>query len=273
MPPKKDLTSNTKSKKKTTSSNEVINFYTKMPSSLQPKYHNPSFHNHLIGLPFRILVCGNSGSMKSNLVCDLINRMSGTFGNIKIITKAQEPLYDFLKMKIPSSHLQVYEGIEHTPLLNEFEEDEEMKDCQHLVIFDDLVLEPKKIQDALITPYFIRGRKVAKGINTIYITQSYYMTPPTIRKNLTHIFLKKLSNNRDLSSILGEYNLGCDRNDLYNLYEEATNDQQSFLMCDMVAPPNKRFRKNYLDIVDLKQYESRMPKFSLEDGYDSDKSK
>jgi len=39
----------------------------------------------------------------------------------------------------------------------------------------------------------------------------------------------------------------------------------------MVAPPNKRFRKNYLDIVELKEDESGMPTFS--DGYDSDKSK
>lgn len=260
MPPKK----NTKKP-----SNEVINFYTKMPASLKPKYNNPSFANHRLSIPSRILCVGGSGSMKTNLVCDLIHRMANTFGNIKIITKAQEPLYDFLKMKIPPSHLQVYEGIEHTPLLNEFEEDEELKDCQHLVIFDDLVLEPKKIQDALITPYFIRGRKVAKGITTIYITQSYYMTPPTIRKNLTHIFLKKLSNNRDLNSILSEYNLGCDKKQLFKLYKDATADQESFLMCDLVAPAEERFRKNYLDIVRLEEGVDGMPTF----GYDSEEER
>ena len=260
MPPKKN------EKKTKPPSNKVVNFYTKMPSSLKPKYDNPSFQNHLIGLPFRILVVGGSGSMKTNLVCDMIHRMAGTFGNIKIITKAQEPLYDFLKMKIPPSHLQIYEGIEHTPLLEEFEEDEEMRECQHLCIFDDLVLEPKKIQDALITPYFIRGRKICKGINTVYITQSYYATPSTIRKNLTHIFLKKLSNNRDLNSILSEYNLGINRNDLYKLYKDATADQESFLLVDLVAPVEKRFRKNYLEVVQLKEDHNGMPTF----GYDSD---
>ena len=241
MPPKK---------KDKPPSNEVVNFYTKLPASLKPKYHNPNIAHHQIGLPFRILVVGGSGSMKTNLICDMISRMGDTFGNIKIISKAQEPLYDFLKMKIPPSHLQVTEGIRSVPDLKDYEEDE-AKELQHLVIFDDLVLEDRKVQDQKISPYFIRGRKLAKGINCVYITQSYYMTPPTIRKNLTHIFLKKLSNNRDLNSILGEYNLGCEKEDLMKLYKEATKDNESFLMCDMVAKPKERFRKNYLDIVRL----------------------
>jgi hypothetical protein len=245
MPPKKQ-----DNKKKP--SNEVVNFYEIIPKSLRPKYHNPNISHHQIGLPFRILVVGGSGSMKTNLICDMIARMNDTFGNIKIITKAQEPLYDFLKMKIPPSHLQVTEGITTTPDLSTYEDDE-MKDLQHLTIFDDLVLEDKKLQDRLICPYFIRGRKVAKGVNCVYITQSYYLTPPTIRKNLTHIFLKKLSNNRDLNSILQEYNLGCDRDQLMKMYKEATSDNESFLMVDLNAPAKNRFRKNYLDIVRLEE--------------------
>ena len=246
MPPKKQ--DNKKDAKKP--SNEVTNFYQILPKSLRPKYHNPNFDHHHIGLPFRILVVGGSGSMKTNLVCDMISRMNDTFGNIKIITKAQEPLYDFLKMKIPPSHLQVTEGIGTTPDLSEFEDDE-YKNCQHLVIFDDLVLEDRKLQDRLICPYFIRGRKVAKGVNCVYITQSYYLTPPTLRKNLTHIFLKKLSNNRDLNSILQEYNLGCDRDQLMQMYKDATSDNESFLMVDLGAKAKERFRKNYLEIVRL----------------------
>jgi hypothetical protein len=242
MPPKK--------KEANKPSNEVVNFYTKIPENLKPKYHNPNVAHHQIGLPFRILVVGGSGSMKTNLICDMISRMNDTFGNIKIISKAQEPLYDFLKSKIPASHLQVTEGIRTVPELNDFNE-EDSKDLQHLVIFDDLVLEDRKVQDAKISPYFIRGRKMAKGVNCVYITQSYYLTPPTIRKNLTHIFLKKLSNNRDLNSILSEYNLGCDKEDLMKLYKDATKDNESFLMIDLGAKSKERFRRNYLDVVRL----------------------
>lgn len=235
--------------------NQVSNFYKILPKSLQPKYNNPMFQYHHINLPFRILVVGGSGSMKTNLICDMICRMNDTFGNIKIITKAQEPLYDFLKMKIPPSHLQVTEGISTTPDLSDFEEDE-MKSLQHLVVFDDLVLEDKRLQERLIAPYFIRGRKVAKGINTVYISQSYYGVPSVIRKNLTHIFMKKLSNNRDLNSILQEYNLGCDRDELMKMYKDATADNESFLMIDLAAKPKERFRKNYLEIVKLEDTNS-----------------
>lgn len=231
--------------------NKVLNFYNIIPKDLIPKSNNPNFNNHLIKLPARILIVGGSGSMKTNLICDMIRRMNNTFGNIKIISKMEEPLYNYLKMKIPSSHLQVSEGIESVPNLDNFDEDEEMKDLQHLVIFDDLVLEDQKLQKKFISPYFIRGRKIAKGITSVYITQSYYETPSTIRKNLTHIFLKKLSNNRDLANVLREYNLGLSKDELFNLYNTATADEESFLMIDLSAPANKKFRKNYLDIVDL----------------------
>jgi len=231
--------------------NKVLNFYDIIPKDLLPKSNNPNFQHHMIKLPARILVVGGSGSMKTNLICDMIRRMNNTFGNIKIISKMEEPLYNFLKMKIPASHLQVSEGIESVPNVDYFDEDEEMKDLQHLVIFDDLVLEDPKLQKKLICPYFVRGRKCAKGISSVYITQSYYETPATIRKNLTHIFLKKLSNNRDLANILREYNLGLSKEELFDLYNTATADEESFLMVDVSAPQNKKFRKNYLDIVNL----------------------
>lgn len=229
--------------------NEILNFYKVMPKKLRPKYSNPNYECHKIDLPFRILIVGASGSCKTTVACDLIRRMNNTFGNIKIITKAQEPLYDFLKSKIPASHLQVTEGITTTPDLEMFEEDDEMKELQHLVIFDDMVVEDIKLQNKLITPYFIRGRKIAKGINTIYITQSYYQTPSTIRKNLTHIFIKKLANNRDLMRILQEYNLGLEKETLMNMYNFCCRSNEDFLMIDLSAPAERKFRRNYLEIL------------------------
>lgn len=239
---------------KSQNDNEILNFYKVMPKKFRPTYHNPNYENHNIDLPFRILIVGASGSCKTVVACDLMRRMNDTFGNIKIITKAQEPLYDFLKSKIPASHLQVSEGITSTPDLDSFQEDDEMKELQHLIIFDDLVLEDPKLQNRLITPYFIRGRKIAKGVNTIYITQSYYQTPSTIRKNLTHIIIKKLANNRDLMRILQEYNLGLDKETLMKMYQYCCRDNEDFLMIDLGAPASKKFRRNYLEILDSQMF-------------------
>lgn len=242
---------NNRGRKKTNNEdNEILNFYKVMPSKLKPKYFNPNYENHKIDIPFRILIVGASGSCKTTVACDLMRRMNNTFGNIKIITKAQEPLYDFLKTKIPASHLQVTEGISSVPDLAYFEEDDEMKELQHLVVFDDMVAEDVKLQNRLITPYFIRGRKVAKGINTIYITQSYYGVPSTIRKNLTHIFIKKLANNRDLMRILQEYNLGLEKETLMNMYNFCCRANEDFLMIDLCAPAEMKFRRNYLEVLD-----------------------
>lgn len=236
-------------KKQSNEVNEVMNIYKVMPNKFKPKYNNPNYENHHIDIPFRILIVGASGSMKTTVAVDLMRRMNNTFGNIKIITKAQEPIYDYLKSLIPPSHLQITEGITTTPDLRDFEEDDEMKELQHLVIFDDLVLEDHKLQNRLITPYFIRGRKIAKGINTIYITQSYYQTPSTIRKNLTHIIIKKLANNRDLMRILSEYNLGLDKDTLLRMYNYCCRENQDFLMVDLGAPAESKFRRNYLEIL------------------------
>lgn len=235
--------------KKSKNDNDILNIYKVIPKKFLTTYDNPCFDNHHIDLPFRILIVGASGSMKTTVATDLIRRMNNTFGNIKVITKAQEPIYDYLKSKIPASHFQVTEGITTVPDLRDFDEDDEMKQLQHLVIFDDLVLEDPKIQQRLIAPYFIRGRKIAKGINCIYITQSYYQTPSTIRKNLTHIFIKKLANNRDLMRILSEYNLGLDREVLLNIYNYCCRENEDFLMIDLGAKSENKFRKNYLEVI------------------------
>ena len=240
--------------RKKNNDNEIVNFYKIMPAKLKPKYFSPNHENHKIDLPFRIIIVGASGSCKTTVACDLMRRMNNTFGNIKIITKAQEPLYDFLKSKIPASHLQVTEGITSVPDLNTFEEDDELKQLQHLVIFDDLVCEDKKLQDRLIAPYFIRGRKIAKGINCIYITQSYYGVPSLIRKNLTHIIIKKLANNRDLMRILQEYNLGLENDVLMNLYQYCCRSNEDFLMIDLSAPAESKFRRNYLEVLDINNF-------------------
>jgi hypothetical protein len=235
-------------------SNEIMNFYKVMPAKMKPKYNNPNYANHKIELPFRIIIVGASGSCKTVVACDLMRRMNNTFGNIKIITKAQEPLYDFLKSKIPTSHLQVSEGITTVPDLDMFEEDEELKTLQHLVVFDDLVLEDAKLQKKLISPFFIRGRKIAKGINCIYITQSYYEVPSSIRKNLTHVIIKKLANNRDLMRILQEYNLGLDKSTLMSMYDHCCKNNEDFLMIDLAAPSEKKFRRNYLEILNIEDF-------------------
>lgn len=220
--------------------NSLINFYNKIPDSIKSKYYNPNYKNHGIEIPFRMLVCGNSGSMKTNFVLNLIQRFHDTFHKILLITKQpDEPLYQFLQNTINSDQLDVYSDLEDLPSLEELNEE---KDIQYLVIFDDLVLEKKQSK---VEEYFIRARKISGGISCVYLTQSYYKTPKVIRINSNYIILKKISSTRDISLILSEFNLGnISKCRLLEIYEDAIKDkQEDFLLIDI----NKSaFRKNFL---------------------------
>jgi energy-coupling factor transporter ATP-binding protein EcfA2 len=224
--------------------NEVKPWYSLIPENLKTKYHNPCYDQHKLQVPFRMLICGNSGSGKTTLVLEILHRMDDTFGNVIICTKnAEEPLYKFLRSKIKGEQLQVHEGVENIPNLDEFD-----SELQHLVIFDDLVLE--KHQER-IEQYFIRARKIAKGVSCIYLSQNYFATPKTIRVNCSYIILKKLSSTRDLRMIMNDFSLGVDKDTLVDLYKFATQDRSDFLLIDIDTVPEHRFRKNFLSIIDL----------------------
>lgn len=139
--------------------------------------------------------------------------MNNTFTRVILCCRsADEPLYDFLKSKIP---IEIHEG--SVPPMDSDGE-------QVLIIFDDLVLLKDQSE---ITEYFIRGRK--KGYSCVYLTQSYYKTPKQIRINCNYIFLKKLSGRKDLSAILSEYALDTDFPQLLDAYKQATNNPLGFL--------------------------------------------
>ncbi|ETM53318.1 hypothetical protein L914_03194, partial [Phytophthora nicotianae] len=73
------------------------------------------------------------------------------FTKIVICTKTNETVYDHLKDTIDNVQV-IEEGV--VSAMSEYD-----SETSKLIIFDDLVLEPKKTQ-AQIGQYFIRGRKL-----------------------------------------------------------------------------------------------------------------
>ena len=57
------------------------------------------------------------------------------------------------------------------------------------------MLSNKKL-NPIVTQLFIRGRK--QNIYLVFITQSYFAVPKTTRLNLTHYFVMKIRNKREL---------------------------------------------------------------------------
>lgn len=221
---------------------ELKQWYKILPKSFKPQYENPSYETCHIAHVFRACIIGGSGSGKTTLVMEIIHRMKNTFALIVLCVKnADEPLYNFLKSKLKPEDLHIYENGEIPPL-------DKYKDFegQILMIFDDLVNE--KNQRPIIE-WFIRGRKIAKGVSMIYLSQSYFAIEKTIRIQCNYIMLKKLSSTKDLTAILKDFSLGLTKEELLTLYEYATREKTDFLMVRIDNKPEERFCKNFLEII------------------------
>ena len=229
-------------------SDNILNWYKKLPKSMIPTYHNPSYNDHKLTLPFRCCIVGGSGSGKTQLILEILHRCKNTFQLIILCVKtADEPLYNFLRSKVKPEMLHIYEdGV--VPPLGEYKK---LQDTQILFIADDLVNDPKAQQP--LQEWWLRGRKLSGGVSMCYLTQSYFKTPKFIRVNCNYIMLKKLSSMRDLNLILSDYNLGLDKKQLLNMYKYAVENNGTFFI-DADAKPEDRFRRNFLEILDVNDF-------------------
>ena len=232
-----------KASSKASSKAELVDWYKEIPKKYLIKQHNPNFYIHGLKIPFRMLIIGNSGAGKTQTLLNIIHNMDNTFNNIFIITKNKdEPLYNFLEEKLGNKGLKISEGINHAPNLDEDID----KDDQTLIVMDDLVLEKDQ---HLLEEYFIRARKL--NCSLIYISQSYYRVPRIIRQNLNYLIIKQVSSLKDLYRIMGEYTLGVEKPELKKLYENSTQQKQDFLLVDLDAPLQDRFRRNFNEIYNI----------------------
>jgi len=246
------------SKKKTesskfTKSNELFNFYEhKEVKKMTDKYENPNFAVHHIPHPARVGCIGGSGTGKTSVVLNMITKMQGTFGHIYIVSKATEVLYEFLQKQLNvkgKKLVSFFTRLSDLPPITNFPN----KEQQALIIFDDLCNE--KHQET-ICEWFIRGRKVNRGVSLCYISQSYFKIPRLVRLQLSELFILRLSSSRDLDAIFRETSLGdnIDKNALLKVYKTATHKKFNFLRISIDSPdPNKKFAQNFNGWFKLEQ--------------------
>lgn len=221
-----------------------VNFYDVIGKSDQPDEKNPNYHIHGIKVPFRMLIVGASGSMKTNTALDIFLKFSPTFVHLTIVTRnSNEPLYMLIRQKIPPSQLKIIEieedDLSDLPTMGKLKSDEP----HTLVIFDDLVLVKNQ---KMITEYFIRARKF--NISCMYLTQSYFQCIKTIRGNCNIIVLKKIASLSDLRMILRDYSLALTLDELQEIYLKCTRDKLDWLSIMTENPPEKQFYHSYTAI-------------------------
>ena len=75
---------------------------------------------------------------------------------------------------------------------------------------------------------FLRRRKL--NISLVFISQSYFRVPETIRLNATHYFIMKIPNKRELQQIAPNHSSDIDFKNFMKLYKEYTKEPYSFLI-------------------------------------------
>ena len=182
---------------------------------------------------FRMLICGNSGSGKTNLLYHMLMKPLVYYDQIHLYGKnlEQQKYQDMI-----STFGDISQSVGYNVLVcsnDDIVPVENLMDdtAQKIVIFDDYVCD--KNQKPLID-YFIRGRH--KNCSIIYLSQSFYGTPKDIRLNCSHFCVYEFPSSNERNLISRE--LGVDKDQYIN----ATNKPYSFLYVDK---PKKLIRRNF----------------------------
>ena len=102
----------------------------------------------------------------------------------------------------------VYENLENYNLT---------KKRRMLIVFDDMIadMESNKKLSPIVNELFLRGTKL--DISLVFISQSYFKNPKTIRLNETHYFIVKIRNKRELQQIASSHSSDNDFKDFIRL--------------------------------------------------------
>ena len=182
---------------------------------------------------FRMLICGNSGSGKTNLLYHMMIEPLLYFDEIHLYAKnLDQEKYQNLMNKMNEMIRTV--GYDIMNVSNDKIipiNDIDYEDNQKLVIFDDYVCEKNQRQ---IVDYFIPGRH--KNCSVIYLSQSFYKTPRDVRLNCSHYCIYEFPSSRERNMISSE--LGVDK----EKFKKATKEPYSILYVDK---PKKKIKKHF----------------------------
>ena len=193
--------------------------------------------------PFRLLLCGSSGSGKTNVCLNMVHKYLH-YDKIYIYAKNGEQA-EYLRLREMLDSIAEIQGEPNYFFGSSLADVKGLESLdetlQNLVIFDDFVTEK---DSSSIIDYFIRGRH--KGCSILYLSQSYSLTPIDIRRNCSHFCFWKLSRGRDMTLIYSDLGRAMDKQEFTRRFHEATNDRFGFFMVDThTDKENLKYRKGF----------------------------
>ena len=102
-----------------------------------------------------------------------------------------------------------------------------------LIVFDDMIadMEANKKLIPIVTELFITG-----SILLVFISQSFFKLPKDIRLNVTHYFIMKIPNKKELQQIASNRSSDIEFKYFLKLYKDYAKDPLSFSVNDTTLP-------------------------------------
>ena len=195
--------------------------------------HNPNWpyiSDHL----YRILIIGGLGSGTTNVLLNLIkNQRPDLFDKICLYVK--DPFESKYQLLINGREKVGIESLKNTKSFIDYAQKidyvyknlgsyNQTKKRRVLIVFDDMItdIESNKKLSPIDTELFLRRRIL--NILLVFISQSYFKVPKTIRLYATHHFIMKIPNKRELQEIAYNYSSDIDFKDFMKLYKDYPKD-------------------------------------------------
>ena len=186
---------------------------------------------------YRILIITSSGSVKTNILLNLIEKqpdIDKIYWYAKYLYEAKYQYLINIREKVglkrfndPKAFTGYSNGMHDVyKNINYYNPDKENK---ILIVFDDMIadmIQNKKL-NSIVTELFIRGRKL--NISLAFITQSYFTDPKDVRLNTTHFFIGKFPNKREFREIATNHSSDISTKDFTNIYKKCTAEPYSFI--------------------------------------------
>lgn len=214
-----------------------------------------------IPLDSMVGVIGGTGAGKSQALVNFLDRSSGCFSHVYILTKAEEDLYSILAHHIGEENLSVFYDYKQMPRATDFDQQlaapgkKKVKKLHSVVVLDDCCCDKSQDFKQFVNHYFQFGRK--RYLTVIYLSQSFFDMDIFVRKQLHYLLIcGKLSNDDDIKRILRQYaSIQLDVDTLKQMYLFAVSKrfpkEMCFfkICCSANGDPAKQLSRNFTDYI------------------------
>ena len=203
--------------------------------------------------PFRMLIIGPSGSVKTNVLLHLIKNLH-PIDKIYLYTKdIHEPKYEYLINKreqagiknLNDRHAFIEYSDDINDVLDDINDYNKNRDKKVLIVFDDMIadIEYNKKFKRIIKELFYRARKI--NVSIVFITKSYFRALKDARLNSTHYVIMKINNKKELKRIAKEKSGHLDYKDFLKICNYCTREPYSFMTIDARPTATIPIKKNF----------------------------